>query len=76
VAATIAVPVLLVTGGESPEAMRGDPETVAAGLPDARIAVVPGQQHVADVLAPETFAGILFSFLQRDPRDLPRSDTS
>ena len=76
VAATITVPVLLVTGGESPEAMRGDPETVAAGLPDARIAVVPGQQHVADVLAPETFAGILLTFLEDGPRDLCGSGTS
>lgn len=75
VAATVGVPVLLVVGGESPEAIRGDPESVAAGLPDARIAVVPGQQHVADVLAPETFAGILLAFLQEAPDDLPGPDT-
>lgn len=62
-AATITAPVLLVVGGESPDALRGDPETVAAALPDARIAVVPGQQHTADVLVPELFAGLLLDFL-------------
>jgi pimeloyl-ACP methyl ester carboxylesterase len=68
VAATITVPVLLVTGEDSPEAMRGEPETVAAGLPDARIVVVPDQGHVADVLAPAVFATLLLAFLQEEPR--------
>jgi pimeloyl-ACP methyl ester carboxylesterase len=76
VAARITVPVMLVVGGESPDTMRGDPETVAAGLPDARIEVIPGQGHVADVLAPSTFAGILLAFLQEEPGDLPEPDTS
>ena len=75
-AATITVPVMRVVGGESPDALRGDPEAVAAGLQDARIAVVPGRQHVADVLAPATFAGILLAFLQEESRALPGTDTS
>jgi pimeloyl-ACP methyl ester carboxylesterase len=74
VAATIRVPVMLVVGGDSPDTMRGDPETVATGLPDARIAVIPGQGHVGDVLAPSMFAGILLAFLQEETRDRPRSD--
>lgn len=41
-AASVSVPVLLLVGGESPDAMRGDPETVAAALPDARLVVIPG----------------------------------
>jgi pimeloyl-ACP methyl ester carboxylesterase len=65
-AAGITVPVLLMVGGESPDALRGDPETVAAALPDARITVVPGQGHVADVLVPATFADILLTFLHGD----------
>jgi hypothetical protein len=36
---------------------------VAAALPDARIEVVEGQQHVADALAPELVAGHLVAFL-------------
>jgi pimeloyl-ACP methyl ester carboxylesterase len=66
-AASVTVPVLLVVGGESPEALRGDPETVAAALPDARLVAVPGQQHVADVLAPAVFAEILLDFLSEEP---------
>lgn len=64
-AAAITAPVLLVVGSESPESIRGDPELVADALPDARIEVVPGQGHVADVLAPATFADIILTFLDR-----------
>jgi hypothetical protein len=46
------VPVLVLTGADTPEEMRDDPETVAAALPNARVVVVEGQQHLADVLAP------------------------
>lgn len=63
-AAKITVPTLLVTGGDSPDAFRGDIESVAAALPDARIVVIDGQQHVADVLVPEVFAEHLFAFLR------------
>jgi pimeloyl-ACP methyl ester carboxylesterase len=41
-------------------------ERLAAALPDARIAVVPGQGHVGDVLAPASFADILLAFLHGD----------
>jgi hypothetical protein len=40
---------------------------VAAALPDGRIAVLEGQQHLADVLAPEISAEHLLAFL-RDER--------
>ena len=65
-AAAITVPVLLVVGEQSPDALRGDPETVAAALPTARLVVVPGQQHVADVVAPAVFAEILLNFLSEE----------
>jgi len=63
-AAKITVPTLLVTGGDSPESFRGDIETVAAAMPDARIVIIDGQQHVADVLVPEVFAWQMMSFLR------------
>jgi pimeloyl-ACP methyl ester carboxylesterase len=59
----IAVPALLITGGDSPPYFRRDIDTVAAALPDARVTVIDGQQHVADVLAPQTFAGHVLGFL-------------
>lgn len=66
-AAMITVPVLLLVGADTPEELRDDPETVAAALPDARIAFLEGQQHIADVLAPEPFAERVLAFLHQRP---------
>jgi pimeloyl-ACP methyl ester carboxylesterase len=63
-ASRIAVPVLLLTGGESPESFRGDIETVSDALPDAHIVVLEGQQHIADVLVPDVFWNHVLSFLR------------
>lgn len=62
-AAKIAVPVLLLVGADTPDELKDDPETVAAALPDARIAVIEGQQHLADVLVPEVVARLVLGFL-------------
>jgi pimeloyl-ACP methyl ester carboxylesterase len=51
-AAKITVPVLLLTGENSSDPSKADIETVAAALPDARIEVLEGQEHVADILVP------------------------
>jgi pimeloyl-ACP methyl ester carboxylesterase len=61
VAATITVPTLLLVGSESPGVYHE--ETVAAALPDARITVLDGQAHIADLLAPEVVAEPLLRFL-------------
>ncbi len=63
-AASIAVPVLVLAGAESPVEIKDDPEAVAAALPDARVVVIEGQQHLADVLVPELFAQHLLAFLR------------
>ena len=62
-AAEITSPTLLLTGGDSPDFLRNGIETVAAALPDAQIAVIEGQQHLADVLVPEVFAGQVVAYL-------------
>jgi pimeloyl-ACP methyl ester carboxylesterase len=62
-AAMVTVPTLLLVGGDSPEHIKADPETVAAGLPDARIMVLDGQQHIAIDLIPEIFAERVIGFL-------------
>ena len=62
-AARIAVPTLLLTGSDSDDPFAADLATVAAALPDARIGVLDGQRHVADILAPELFAQRLLAFL-------------
>jgi pimeloyl-ACP methyl ester carboxylesterase len=63
VAAKIRVPVLLLTGAASTDPARPQAETVAAALPDARVEVIEGQKHVADILEPEKFAARLLRFL-------------
>jgi pimeloyl-ACP methyl ester carboxylesterase len=63
-AGRITVPVLLVTGQNSSDPSKADIEAVAAALPDARVVVIEGQEHVADVLVPEVFAEHLLAFLR------------
>ncbi|MBD0328621.1 MAG: hypothetical protein ICV64_00735 [Thermoleophilia bacterium] len=65
-AARITVPTLLLTGAESSEPSALEVEAVAAALPDARIAVLDGQHHVADVLAPEIFVEPVLRFLREE----------
>jgi hypothetical protein len=56
----------MLTGSESGDPSAADIDTVAAALPDSRIVVLEGQQHVADVLAPDVFADHVVACL-RDP---------
>jgi pimeloyl-ACP methyl ester carboxylesterase len=64
-AADIAAPTLLLTGGESPDFLKADIERLAVALPDARVHVLEGQAHVADVLVPDLFAELLLAFLRQ-----------
>jgi pimeloyl-ACP methyl ester carboxylesterase len=62
-AAKINMPVLLVTGQESTDPAKAQVGAVAAALPDAQRLVLARQQHIADILDPETFAKHLLGFL-------------
>jgi len=62
-AARITAPTLVLVGSESPQ-WRPEAEAVAAALPNARVAVLEGQGHAADVLAPERVAERLLAFLR------------
>ena len=62
-AAKITVPVLLLTGEKSRDPAKSEVSAVAAALSDVRLSVLEGQQHVADILDPETFAKQLLGFL-------------
>jgi pimeloyl-ACP methyl ester carboxylesterase len=66
-AARITVPVLMLAGGDSPDFLTAGVDTVAAALPDARIVVIEGQQHIAIDLVPAVFAEHVLTFL-RDQR--------
>lgn len=54
---------LLLLGEESPDWAREGTERIRAALPDARVAVLPGQGHVAIMTAPELVAGEIAGFL-------------
>jgi pimeloyl-ACP methyl ester carboxylesterase len=56
-------PTLLLLGGESPPFARKATEVLHAALPDSRVVVLPGQQHVAIDTAPETFLREVLGFL-------------
>lgn len=61
----ISAPTLLLTGSESRD-WGPEVETVAAALRDARVSVLEGQGHTADVVAPELVAERLLEFLDSD----------
>ena len=56
-------PTLLLAGSDSPQFLKQATETVAAALPNSRIAVMPGQQYIAIYTAPDLFASELIQFL-------------
>lgn len=61
-AAAIAVPTLLLVGSESP-VWRAQVGTIEAALPDARVVVLDGHGHHADLEAPAQFAEQVLAFL-------------
>jgi len=57
------VSTLLLSGSESPDFLRAATKAVHAALPNSRIVVMPGQQHVAMSTAPEPFVRLVTGFL-------------
>jgi pimeloyl-ACP methyl ester carboxylesterase len=56
-------PTLLLTGGDSPTFLKAATQALASALPDCRVAVMPGQQHIAMSTAPEVFVHEVLTFL-------------
>jgi pimeloyl-ACP methyl ester carboxylesterase len=61
------VPTLLVVGGDSGGIEHRNAREVAAGLPDARVAVLPGQRHIAMITAPHLLADEVVRFALAAP---------
>jgi pimeloyl-ACP methyl ester carboxylesterase len=59
---SMTAPTLLLVGSESPRREMEAAEAVAAELPDARISVMAGQEHIAMYTAPEVFIAELVDF--------------
>jgi pimeloyl-ACP methyl ester carboxylesterase len=57
------VPTLLLLGGDSPREAKSTIESWHAALPNSKIVVLPGQQHMAHSIAPDLFLGEVLSFL-------------
>ena len=61
--AAMRVPTLLLLGGDSPGKFKDAVEAARAALPDARVALMPGQQHTGMNTAPDLFLREVFGFL-------------
>jgi pimeloyl-ACP methyl ester carboxylesterase len=63
IANSLAIPTLILIGGESPMELTAGHQALAEALHDAKVSVIPGQQHIAHFLAPEVFAALIVEFL-------------
>lgn len=61
--ADIQTPTLLLLGGDSPPVYRRAIQMLDSTLPNARVVILPGQQHVAMDTNPELFLGEVLGFL-------------
>jgi pimeloyl-ACP methyl ester carboxylesterase len=61
------VPTLLLGGGDSPSTFKAANEALRAALPNARIAVMPGQRHAAMDTGPDLFLAEVLPFLETRP---------
>lgn len=59
----VKAPTLLIGGSESPAFLAASLAAVHAALPHSRTVVLPGQQHMAMVAAPDLFAHEVLQFL-------------
>ena len=61
--AGLQAPTMLLLGGDSPPYVRQAIEIVDAALPDSRVVIMPGQQHIAMDTNPELFVREALRFL-------------
>ncbi len=59
----VALPTLLLVGGDSPHFLKAAIESAHAALPNSKVASLPGQQHIAMDTAPELFVREVTVFL-------------
>lgn len=61
--ASLQVPTMLLLGGDSPQFARQAVELVHSALPDSRVVILPGQQHIAMDTDPDLFVSEVLDFL-------------
>lgn len=57
------IPTLLLLGSDSPPLLKRTTDVINTALPNSRIAVMPGQDHIAMYTAPQLFLQIVMRFL-------------
>ncbi len=62
------VPTLILLGGDSPAGDQTQARALNAALPNSRVAVMPGQRHVAMNTAPDLFVSEVVAFLTEADR--------
>lgn len=72
--AGVRVPTLLLLGGDSPPFFRRAVEAIHSSLPESRLTVLPGQQHIAMDGAPDEFATVVLEFLSDEAPQTPYMD--
>ncbi len=65
---SIATPTLVIVGAEDPATPPAHGERIAAAVPGARLAVVPGAAHLGNVERPTEFTGLIIDHLRPDRR--------
>jgi pimeloyl-ACP methyl ester carboxylesterase len=60
----VTTPTLLLSGGESPQWSKDLTAAIGAALPNSRIAVLEGQEHVAYYTDPDRFVGEILAFIR------------
>jgi pimeloyl-ACP methyl ester carboxylesterase len=61
---SLSVPTLLLLGGDSPAFFKAAIEVVDNALPNSKVVVLPGQQHIAMDTAPDLFVREVINFLK------------
>lgn len=59
----VRAPTLMLRGSDSPDWIVADTDAVAAALPDVRVTILEGQQHLAHYTIPDIVAGHIVAFL-------------
>ncbi|MCQ4084655.1 4-carboxymuconolactone decarboxylase [Streptomyces sp. RB6PN25] len=69
--ARIAIPTLVVAGAEDPATPPGDARALVAGIPDGRLAVVPGAAHLVPVEQPRAVTDLIVRHFTTAWQDRP-----
>ncbi len=56
----------MIAGAEDPSTPTEEAELIAAGIPGARLAVLPEAAHLANVEQPEAFTGAVLEHLAQE----------